>query len=90
MHAEFVLTFHTLMHHEAQSDGAFFSRPERRRTDDSTGRSAPLDKLDLRLAQNLQWAVAHIAHTENGLDIGIQPDIAVVNEFFRNLQPRGA
>jgi hypothetical protein len=65
MHAELMLAAHAFMHREAQRNGRFFSGLYGRRTDDSAGRSAPLQQLDARFAQDRQRLIAHIADPEH-------------------------
>ncbi|HUN08237.1 MAG TPA: hypothetical protein PLQ56_16645 [Aggregatilineales bacterium] len=64
MHAKLVLTAHAFMHGEAQRYGCFFSGLYGRRTDDSAWRSAPLQQLDTRLAQNRKWLISNITNPE--------------------------
>jgi hypothetical protein len=78
MDAKFVWSVHALVHHIIHGQQGFLTRLDCRRTDDRAGRSAALDKLNLRLAQDLQGLCADVAQAERGLNGCTQLEIAFI------------
>ena len=79
-------TPHPLMHRISQTHLSFLTGLNRRRTDDGARRSAALDQLNLRLAQNLQWLATRIVQFESSLDWRLEFNIAIVNSSAVNCQ----
>jgi hypothetical protein len=82
--------FHALVHHIFHRQGGFLSGVERRRTDDSLGRSTSLYQRHLWFAQNLQGLVAYILKAKGGQDRSIQLNIAFIYYGLVNGQAGGS
>ncbi len=85
---KFMGTAHPLVHRVNQAHLSVLAGLNCRRTDDRAGRSAALNQLNLRLAQNLQRLLAGVAQLEGRLDGRFKFNVAVVNRGPVHCQPR--